>query len=252
MSRLEFSFQDTITEIDALSKFASRFLSPDSRPILLQLRTILENLRSTATERRVDWEIRSDLPIRTIVSRGCYQPDDEGELNVFAEISSLWQVQRVKPLGKKHTRAERFALSGKASTRVRVFKEKRGGGKGPQLAMWRMEIGAFDAPGCHFHVQILGEETDGPFPKALDVPRLPGFICTPPAVVEYVIGELFQEQWAQHLSSQTADLNRWSPIQRQRLSAVLDWHSEKVKESSGSPWVGLKQAKPASSLFVSA
>ena len=117
--------------------------------------------------------------------------------------------------------------------------------------MWRAEVGDAASPGCHFHVQIAGDKEDPPFPKALDVPRLPGFFVTPATVVEYVLGELFQREWLEHLATRGADLNRWWPIQQRRLCAVLQWQLDVVRDASGSsPWATLKRQKPQAGLFL--
>lgn len=250
MSELEFDFQEAITEIDALARVAADFIEPQSIMVLPRLRLVLESIRATPSEAVFDWGIPEALPLVTKVSRGCYQPDDQGEKNVFAEITSVWSIRRLRPKGKKSLPASVFSLVGKASTRVRLFNEAPGGGKGPQLAMWRSEIADVNSPGCHFHVQILGDQATGQFPKSLDVPRLPGVLTTPAGVVEYVLGELFQDGWAQHVGNESADLKRWAPIQRQRLAALFAWHSAVIKMSSGSPWPTLKRAKPEPNLFL--
>ena len=250
MNELEFKFQDVLSEIDALDKIVGPFCQPRSRAVLPQLRSDLESIRDTTTDRDWSWGIREDHAFVTKVSHGSYQADDQGEHNVFAAITSTWTIRRVRPPGKKAARAERFALTGNASTRVRLHREATADAPSRELAMWRAEVGDFQSPGCHFHVQILGESEEGPFPHSLDVPRLPGLLTTPPAVVEYVLGELFQETWIKHLASQGADLNRWIPIQRRRLGAVLLWQLGVIKEASGSPWTTLKKAKPHSDLFL--
>jgi hypothetical protein len=190
-----------------------------------------------------------NLPFLTEVSRGEYQPDDQGALNVYAEITSTWTIRRIAQR-KRSLRAEKFILTGNASTRVRIHREASAQAGPAQLAMWRAEVGDSKSPGCHFHVQIAGDLDDPPFPKSLDVPRLPGLLITPPAVVEYVVGELFQARWLKHIAGQSAELNRWWPIQRRRLGAVLGWQLNIVKSASGSPWATLKKQKPGPQLFM--
>jgi hypothetical protein len=217
--------------------------------VLQGLITSLDGIRETPSDREWEWGIQESQPFLTEVSRGEYQPDDQGSLNVYAEITSTWTIRRVPPK-KRSQRAERFLLTGNASTRVRLHREPSALANAAQLAMWRAEVGASSSPGCHFHVQIGGDLDDPPFPKALDVPRLPGLLVTPPAVVEYVVGELFQDRWLKHIAGQTADLNRWWPIQRRRLGAVLGWQLKVVRSASGSPWATLKKRKPEAGLFL--
>src|SRR5436190_1532122 len=79
-----------------------------------------------------------------------------------------------------------------------------------EIAMWRMEVGDARSPGCHFHVQVLGEAEVAPFPKSLSVPRLPAVHSTPPAVIEFVLGELFQATWDKHVAARSVHVKRWA------------------------------------------
>jgi hypothetical protein len=250
VSLLEFEFQDVINELDALTRMAEKYVRPESRLVLPQLVSELEGIRTTPTSVKHVWGIRNERPLQTTVSFGDYQPNGEGEHNVYAEITSQWEIERIKPAGKKNQPGRRFRLVGIASTRVRLLREVGVGQPPEELAMWRMEIGDSQSPGCHFHTQVLGEKPEAPFPHSLDVPRLPGLISTPAAAVEYVLAELFQEKWQQHLSTKSADVARWAPIQRQRLSSVLGWHLSRIQEANGSPWPALKTSRPPAHLFV--
>jgi hypothetical protein len=251
VSELEFDFQDTIAEVDALQKIIGPFCQPASLAVLQELSSTLQSIRDTASDADFNWGIRESRPFLTAVSRGAYQPDDQGALNVFAEITSTWTIRRLRPRKRSH-RAATFLLTGNASTRVRFHREGSQQAPVAELAMWRAEVGDAASPGCHFHVQVAGDSADPPFPKSLDVPRLPGLLVTPPSVVEYVVGELFQEQWLKHIAGRGADLNRWVPIQQRRLGAVLGWQLDVVKKAAGSPWGTLKKAKPHPELFVEA
>ena len=149
-------------------------------------------------------------------------------------------------IGKK-ARADRFALTGKTSTRVRIHSAA----DSAEIAMWRMEIGDSESPGCHFHVQVRGELDDIPFPKALSVPRLPSLHTSPLCVLEFVLSELFQRRWDERVAEEARHLERWAPIQRQRFSRILAWQIKTLRERAiGSPWVALKREKPEPDLFV--
>ncbi len=116
--------------------------------------------------------------------------------------------------------------------------------------MWRMEIADDASPGCYFHVQVLGEEDRPPFPKSLSVPRLPGFFVTPPFVLEFVLGELFQDEWKREAVRESDSLKMWRPIQLKRLANFLRWQRDKLRDSQGSPWVVLKSLQPDANLFI--
>jgi hypothetical protein len=138
-----------------------------------------------------------------------------------------------------------------ASTRVRLLCEPGDGDGHQEIAMWRMEIGDSNSPGCHFHVQVLGQTTNFPFPSSLSVPRLPSLIMTPAAAVEFVLGELFQDEWAKHIGRNGPHLNRWSTIQKSRWVNLLNWKLDLVQKSTN-PWTSIKAGKPQPTLFIRA
>ena len=78
---------------------------------------------------------------------------------------------------------------------------------------------------------------------------LPGLIITPMAVTEFVLAEIFQNQWPEHIGYDTPHLQRWAPIQRKRLNKLLDWNVSLLQEG-GSPWTTIKQRKPDVGLFL--
>jgi hypothetical protein len=102
-------------------------------------------------------------PLRTRVSQGECAKGSRGR-RLAASLSFIWEVVRIHPTKKPKSRAERFELVGKASTVVRVFHVDDEGTLRDELAMWKTEIGDAESPGCHFHVHILGESDDPPFP----------------------------------------------------------------------------------------
>lgn len=240
MPPLHFSFQDFDEEIGAISKIASPFLSPNSFFVLPQLRESLAQIRTARGGQQIPWEIPQRQPLVTRTSSGDYEPDSQGGYLVYATISSIWEIE---PLGN-HNQASRqnrkFALTGKASTRVSLFE-----GDYPEtvreLAMWRMEIGDDKSPGCHFHVQVLDN---------LSVPRFPGLLMTPMSVIEFVLAELFQDEWKMHVARSTPEMQIWQPIQRKWIGNLLHWQHDKVMNLGGSPWTSLKGVKPESNLFI--
>jgi hypothetical protein len=247
MARLQFRFKDMAAEIHAAEKVADKFLAPVSAGVLPALSAHLEIIRVLPTGEPQTWSIPEHLPLCTKTSHGEY--DRRGGRNVFAQISCVWDIE---PLGD-HNLASRthrkFALSGIASTKVRIME---GQAEAPcqELAMWRVEIGDDMSPGCCFHMQVLGQSEDPPFPSSVPVPRFPALFLTPMSVLEFVLGELFQETWRKHAAWDTSSMQSWRVIQRLRLGRLLCWKAEQVKHSVGPPWTALKSAKPPENLFL--
>jgi hypothetical protein len=243
---LIFSFSAMMQEIDSLSKIAKSYIWKDSINVLSNLGTDLENRRGHDMSTR-PWGISESMPLRTIPGQ---KYDRNCRETVFGEVSSIWEIRPIRLRDwKKSKQAEQFELIGNASTRARIIKGTPDQ-PGDELAMWRMEIGNFDSPGCHFHVQILGRDDDIVFPKSLPVPRLPGLLITPMEVFEYLLGELFQHEWAQESARENDSMRYWATHQKKRFTTLFKTQLEQINKSHGSPWANLKKWKPESNLFV--
>lgn len=238
---VKFRFSEVREEIRAMSEIADGFIAPGSKLVLDRLAISLDNIRASRGAALENWGIPADAPLVTVPSEGGYEPGGGGGHVVFAELSSTWEIRCIPAL-KKSREPDYFAVEGIASTRVRVCTEDSGERR--ELAMWRMEMGDENSPGCHFHVQILGETDDVPFPHSLSIPRLPSIVLTPASVLEFVLGEMFQDEWKQEAARETGAMNRWRPIQTRRLRALFEWYAAKVESSFGSPWTFLKGVKP--------
>ncbi len=251
MPPLQFDFDESLSEIQAIRDVASDFIDIESREIVLQkLARDLEVIRTFSQGTAASWAIAQAKPLRTTMSYGGYERGDGGQHNVFGEVSSTWTIAPADPAATKRRPAKTFAVVGNASVCIRI-KESRPEGQ-RELAMWRLELGADDAPGCFFHTQVLGESgrVEPPFPHSLSVPRLPALAFTPAAALEFVIGELFQEAWREHASKETPGMNRWRNVQQVRFMRLLWWKYERVRQSAGSPWAALKRSKPPIDLFL--
>ena len=157
MSDREFKFQDVIDEIDALQKIVRPFCQPASREVLPRLITSLNGIRETDSNRDWQWGMPQEQPFYTEVSRGEYQPNDEGELNVYAEISSTWTLEESS--SKAISARRDILLAGNASTRVRLHREPSAAAV-EWIGQWRPEVADSVSPGCHFHVQIAGDSDE--------------------------------------------------------------------------------------------
>jgi len=243
-----FSISEMLRELDSAERVASPFLE-NAPTVFGQLKEQLENIRDEYSDRVVSLQIPLANPLRTRVSQGECENGSRGR-RLAASLSFIWEVVRIHPTKKPKSRAERFELVGKASTVVRVFHVDDEGMHRDELAMWKTEIGDAESPGCHFHVHILGESDDPPFPVDLPVPRLPTCLTTPMATMEFMLGELFQESWREHISAETQALQSWRNIQRERMRRLFSWQSECILPSGQTPWAVLKAAKPKRDIFV--
>jgi len=245
--QLRFEFVDLAQEIEVLRSIARPFIDPKSVRSLHQLSEDLEGLWSAAPNRDLQWQL-GDL--WTMVSDGEYEPGDrKGARQVLACISGTWDVRPVGVSSQKVKERQKRLLEfyGRASTRVRLF---HADDTSTQFAMWRMELGDANSPGCYFHVQVLGEEEVPPFPLSVSVPRFPTVFVTPMGALEFVFGELFQDRWAKTVMENSSNVQRWNGFQRRRLRQLLKWQCDTVENTLTSPWIALKTEKPDATLFL--
>lgn len=243
---LIFPFADVISECEVMKTYAKSVLDPTTVNILDEVKGNLQNIRAKAsTTSTTPWQIPIGRPLRTNWSVGESQPNNKSKHRVRGVFSFIWEIRPLdedKWTGRKH-----FLLDGKASTVIDVMEEHDG--KERRLARWTVEVGDHQSPGIHFHVQLNGFE-EPPFPRSLDVPRLPGLAMSPFLAIESAIGELFQDRWKQHAAAETDDSRRWRNIHRPRLERFFRWQTERLAKVGGSPWMALKTAKPAPELLV--
>jgi hypothetical protein len=252
---LAFNFATAIRELQELYSVARPFLQPSAERVVGDLTRQLENYQRTPTTDKWDWAIDEATPLLTRVSEREFEPGKRAGFRLYAAIDGIWTIKRVAdPRARRGIPAPEFVVAGKYSTRVRLFQLPEDAESRSDvdrlLALWRMEVGDQASPGCHFHVQIGGQTDDPPFPHSLPVPRLPSILATPPSVIEYVVGELFQDEWPAHVAARSAMFSHWAGIQQRQLSRLLEWKLRVVSESSASPWTSLKRRKPDSDLFT--
>lgn len=246
MAKLRFRFAELISETKALKSIAKRFLDPNSTYALDGLGSDLESLWSATQDRE---RILQLSPLNTIATKNYETCNRYGGPMVYAVITGRWEVRphggNPKKLKAKQKRELEFC--GKASTKIELYDTRNAA---QPIAMWRMEHGSEDAPGCYFHVQILGDRDEPPFPRTVPIPRFPSIFVTPMGVIEYVLGELFQHEWRKAASGNTGDLAYWHKLQRDRLVSLLKWHQEQLDNLISSPWMTLKAAKPDEDMFL--
>jgi len=233
-----------------MTRLSSEFVTLDSSErIIPTWRRDLANFRIAAAGSKSVWEIRRTDPIQTKVSLGSYEPGERrGGLSVFGRVSGKWEIHLPKEQKKKFSQSIDFILLGLASTEISIWQTGEAGEK--EIARWTIEIGDAASPGCHFHTQITLDAADDKFPAALSVPRLPGLLHTPMDALDYLLGELFQEEWFRASSRGTNVVNAWASCQKRRMINLLQWQTERLSKTTGSPWTMLKRQKPDIGMLI--
>jgi hypothetical protein len=238
---LEFQFAKIEEEIQSFVTLARSFLDPTAETILRSWLEQLNGIRKAQDGAIRPWSISQARPVRTVLSTPSHNARNP---HLLGQLSMVWELQI--PTGvrrEKGNRSPYFILSRLASTRISLWSNAETVGLF-EVARWSFEIGDDQSPGCHFHVQVKAEENDRLFPPTLSVPRLPGIFVTPIDALDFLLGEIFQDTWRQHISRDTDPLRTWATIQRERMVKLFDWHQSEIRNVLGAPWIRLKHAKP--------
>ena len=236
-----FSFSNFINEIRSFKKVSSGFI--ENPGILDAYKDRARQIRNKYRGGPIELGIFEENPLYTTVSDGEYNRSGEGEHKVRGKITSVWDVKPI--LEPNKSEPSEFRIAGKASTKVCILSECN-----ERISMWRVEVGVEDSPGTHFHVQVEGDDENLPFPESISVPRLPSVLVTVPDAIDFLLGELFQESWIKRTSKQSDAMKQWRPHQQRRLSSLLNWKAEQVKDTMGSAWIAIKDEKPDPGLFL--
>ena len=242
MPGLRFPFAELERETKTLKEVASSFLDTRTTWVLDKFGADIRNISGTSAGTMTTLEFQK--PLRTVPNAGGHEVGRRSGSSLYAKISGIWEVQA---MGSRLTPRRQMEFCGKASTKVELYAcdapTKR-------IAMWRLELGAKDSPGCYVHAQILGDSSQPPFPKSIPIPRLPSLFVTPMSAVEFVLGELFQDQWAQESAKNNDDALYWRALQKRRLGHILSWYQSTFQNPVSSPWMDLKTAKPDGEMFL--
>ena len=243
---LQFPWRELVDETSALREMAADLFVWDGP--LKAFERGLARIGEQSAER--DWTLELQ-PLRTKPTSNYECGSKSGGPEIYAHVTGKWEL---RPVGL--TRPNRMvAFTGTASAVVELWPaecqwcEKHNGPS--RLAMWRIELGAHDSPGCYFHCQVLGDLAQSPFPKSVPIPRLPS-----PFV--YPDGSPWNSCWescsktsghGQQVGA-THSHKRWRAIQQQRWSSLIQWQKDTLDRSGSSPWMNLKSAKPPDDLFL--
>lgn len=248
MTGLQFQFRELVDEIVALREMAGDFLAADGVQVLAALEGELDRIGEMPGGRVLELQLQ---PLRTRPTDSYEVGSRSGGEEIYARVMGIWDL---RPVGQRGRPKRKVEFMGKASAKVELWHKdclwREDHSPANRLAMWRIELGANDSPGCYFHIQILGDRDDPPFPKCIPIPRFPSPFVTPMAAVEFVLGELFQDKWSREAGQARHHQRRWQSIQQKRLSCLLKWQMAAMEYGQSSPWMNLKDAKPPADLFL--
>ena len=247
MSELRFEFDEMHREAEAFYALAKPFLDPTAEACIGAFGSALATIRSKVPlannpvdvlNRRYRWEISKGQPMRTRSSRGYERGKRQGGMEIYGRLTAVWEITP-DPIKNKRDRPKQFRISGNASVVVELLDVMTD----QPVVTWNMDIADAASPGCMFHSQI-------PSPSKVPIPRLPCIAFTPLAVAEFLLGELFQEEWKAGCVGSACE--NWTAIQKRRLSSLLAWQQQVIKDCKEPPWTALKRLRLPHDRFVTA
>ena len=183
-----------------------------------------------------EWEVPEDDPLQTVPSAGAYHRESAGALTVCGQLSCKWEIEKVALADGRAG----FQVTDLASTSCAVVDVNRT--EDPKVAQWHVDVGDLTAPGPHLHMQVAWPSRAA----SLDIPRFPVFWVLPTDSLEFMIADLFQEDWEKNADHQNARM-ALAKFQRRRLQKTLGWFLAVVDRDRRTPWVAMRAARPIAS-----
>jgi len=229
-------------EIASFLRVAAEKLPPVALKRLGRLGEALEPLANANDQRKRGWGTGSE-PVETYASDGGHQLGRVGHgRSLKGVVKFHWEIQ---PIGnrQKSPMNRLFALWN-SSVRIDLV-DVGTGGQEPVAASWDFDIGDHQSPGCHFHAKFANpNKAERERYKDVDVPRLPSFIFMPTDAIEFVVGELWQDEWRKVAASGTREMEAWRRFPKHRFERLFAWYASELQVTRGTPWAQLKCAKP--------
>ena len=66
--------------------------------------------------------------------------------------------------------------------------------------------------------------------NSVSIPRLPSIFVTPMSAMEFVLGELFQDEWPQRTNRLSGDTTNWYRLQKKWLQCLFSWYLDVLKD----------------------
>jgi len=230
------NFDEVRAELEAVASLAgTEFLERGAEDRLRGAARDLMTLKRVGGGR---WAVEQNRPVTTLPTRQ-YQRDGRGQYDVYARIAWGWM------LTVRKRNAKEFALCDLTSTRVDVMRRMPAGDE--PLISWVMDVGDDGSPGAHFHMQVKDVPPQAGVSE-FDVPRIPILFVTPAEQLDFILGELFQEEWPRRQGQifngrQYVNVRQ---VQQRRLGLFLQKLCDVVQQGGGekSAWLTLKHWKP--------
>ena len=231
---LKFSVAELQRELIFCDAIASSYLEHQSKG---KLKSAAQHLRliSDTPNKTHTWQIDKDIPLKTKHSLRISEISGQGH-SLQGRLSFIWELQKCD-----HQTVE---LVGKASTAISIHEIVDSIAKDDHIFKWHVDVVTDKkAPGPAFHTQVDN-------PKNLPVPRFPSLLFSPVDCLDFLLGELYQQEWPMHQSRHN-QIQRFAVAQNQRLRRLLGEQKKELDQiGDSSAWITLKNWNPSDEVFV--
>lgn len=233
---LKFNLSKFQQELISCNKVAYRYIEPKSK---YKLTSAIDQLRSmpVSTKGAYSWKINKNTPLKIQCNKGNHEISGAGK-KLQGRLSFKWRLRKIN--------TQTLELVGNASTIVAIHEIADSKVKDCHVLKWNVDVvTSSDAPGPAFHIQIDNREN-------VPVPRFPSLLFSPADCLDFLLGELFQDEWKMHQLDKHTETRRFAAAQNSRLYRLLDSQKNELnKPASSSAWIALKNWKPADDIFLS-
>lgn len=233
-------FKEISDELRIFKDVVNEKITPISLNRIDILLRSMDQLAKAAPGQSLVWSTEGGA-IETIPNEGNHQVGRCGHgRSLSGKLEFKWMIEPCGLPNRRQPLARPFALRN-SSIRI-AFRDLS---LGISVACWDFDIGDHQSPGCHVHAKFAPiQQEERAALSDVDVPRLPSIILTPMDAIDFMVGELWQEEWLRISAGTSVELKAWRQYPKRRLLKLLEWYLGEVRDAQGAPWNHLKRAKP--------
>ena len=233
---LKFSVSELQRELNFCDSIAKRYLERQSQGRLKSAANDLKLIPATRNKTQI-WQIDKNNPLKTKPSLGSSEISGQGH-SLQGRLSFKWELRKCDQ--------QTVELLGIASTVISIHEIVDAMAKDDYIIKWHVDIVTQkDAPGPAFHTQV-----DIDNPTKVDVPRLPSILFSPVDCLDFLLGELYQEEWRQYQSSNNKIRSLAKTQQSRFLRLLQEQYTVLGDLGYQSAWITLKNWVPSDRIFL--
>ena len=231
---LKFSVAELQRELNFCDSIVKRYLERRSQGRLKSAADDLKLIPTTRNKTQI-WQIDKNNPLKTKPSLQSSEISCKG-YSLQGRLSFKWELRKCDQ--------QTVELLGIASTVISIHEIVDAKAKDDYIIKWHVDIVTQkNAPGPAFHTQVDN-------PKNVRVPRLPSILFSPVDCLDFLLGELYQEEWSRYQSSNSR-IKSLAKTQQSRMRRLLQEQNSVLGDLGyQSAWITLKNWVPSDKVFL--